>query len=61
MTRKSGIQKKWNPDGEKVKFLEGPINRGWLLSVAVIKDGILYLLSEFGNKAGIFWSKPAND
>lgn len=45
----------------KAQFLEGPINEGWILSVAAAKDGALYLSGEFENKGGIFRAKPVND
>lgn len=42
------------------RFLEGPVNRGWLLSVASAKNGTLYLSGEFGSQGGIFQSKLEN-
>lgn len=41
-------------------FLNSPLNEGWLLSVVIAQDDIIYVSGEYGNQGGIFRSIPSD-
>ena len=44
----------------EAQFLNSPLNEGWLLSVLIGQDNIIYVSGQYGNQGGIFRSVPSD-